>query len=128
MVNEKEVLEAFSSRNFRKYQKETLIAMNEAFNSGYKAILLDAPTGAGKSMLNAAFCNIWKSFYATPQLALIDQIIKDKFLKGNFVEIKGRQNYSCYYDPIATCDVGLCQRNPDFECDREKSVLTFYRR
>lgn len=94
--------------------------MNNAFNSGYKAVLLDAPTGSGKSILNATFCNLWRSFYCTPQLTLIDQIIKDKFLKGNFVEIKGRQNYYCYYDPVATCDVGLCRRNTDFECDREK--------
>jgi len=120
VVNDQEILEAFPSYSFRKYQKETLKAMNDAFNSGYKAILLDAPTGAGKSILNATFCKLWKSFYTTPQLSLIDQIVKDKFLKGNFVEIKGRQNYICYYDPVATCDVGLCQRNPDFECDREK--------
>ena len=112
------MLDAFPAPKFRKYQKETLKAMANAFNSGYKAILLEAPTGAGKSILNATFCSLWKSFYTTPQLALIDQIRRDKYIRDCFVEIKGRQNYDCYYDPAATCDVGICRRIPNYKCDR----------
>jgi len=95
-----------------------LEAINNAFNSGVKGILLEAPTGAGKSILNATFCSLWKSFYTTPQLALIDQVQKDKYIGGAFTEIKGRQNYDCYYDPSATCDIGICRRLPDYKCDR----------
>lgn len=44
-ISEDLVLKKFPCPKFRKGQKETLIKMAEAFNSGYKAVLLDAPTG-----------------------------------------------------------------------------------
>ena len=107
------------------YQKETVIAISNAFESGKRVIILEAPTGSGKSILNATFCGMWSSFYSTPQLALIDQILQDKYAGDTFVEIKGRQNYWCYYDPSATCDIGMCRRIPDYECDR-LAVCTYY--
>lgn len=118
MVTNEEVLEAFPAPKFRPYQESTLKAINNSFNSGIKVILLEAPTGSGKSILNTTFCNLWSSFYTTSQLALIDQIKQDKNIGGAFVEIKGRQNYDCYYDPSATCDIGICRRIPDYQCDR----------
>lgn len=125
MVTDQEILEAFPAPKFRKYQRETLVAINDAFNSGIKVVLLDAPTGAGKSILNATFSAVWNSFYATPQLALIDQILGDKYIGGTFVEIKGRQNYWCFYDPSATCDIGMCRRVAGYECDR-LAVCPYY--
>lgn len=118
IVTDKRVLEAFPAPKFRKYQAPTVKAINNAFNSGIKVVLLEAPTGSGKSILNTTFCNLWNSFYTTPQLALIDQVLSDKYIGGAFVEIKGRQNYDCHYDPTATCDIGICRRLPDYQCDR----------
>jgi len=86
-------------------------------NSGVKCILLDAPTGFGKSPVNITFCRAAESaFYITPQLTLIDQMIRDKLVGQYLTEIKGRQNYFCKYDPVATVDVGLCRRIKDFKC------------
>lgn len=118
MVTNEEVLDAFPAPKFRPYQESTLKVINNAFNSGFKAIILEAPTGAGKSILNATFCDIWNSFYTTPQLALIDQVKQDRYIGATFVEIKGRQNYDCYYDPSATCDIGICRRIADYQCNR----------
>jgi len=58
------------------------------------------------------------AFYTTPQLALIDQLLKDKITGRYITEIKGRQNYFCKYDPAATVDVGLCKRVQDFMCQK----------
>ena len=113
-----DVMNAFPAPTFRKYQKAVLRKITEAFNSGVKCVLLDAPTGFGKSLVNATFCRLMRSFYATPQLSLIQQILRDRFLKGIFVEIEGRQNYKCFYDPSATVDIGLCKRVADFNCPR----------
>lgn len=115
-----EVLHGFPAPSFRKFQKETIIKIAEAFNSGIKCILLDAPTGSGKSYVNMTFCKLRKSFYTTPQLSLIDQILADPLLRGTIVEIKGRQNYICVYDPAATCDVGVCYRTKDFSCSKSE--------
>jgi Rad3-related DNA helicase len=106
-----EVKEAFPAPTFRRYQLEVLKRITELFNSDYRVVILSAPTGSGKSYINAAFCKLMKSFYATPQLNLIDQIMRDKYLgEKYFVEIKGRQNYRCHYDEEATVDVGVCVR------------------
>lgn len=118
MVSTEEVLKNFPAPSFRKYQKEAVTKINEYYDSGTKVVILEAPTGIGKSMINTAFTRTWKSFYVTPQLTLIDQILNDRFLSQYFVEIKGRQNYWCTLDPAATCDVGLCHRLKDVRCDK----------
>ena len=105
MKNE-EVLKLFPAPSFRKYQKDAIIKINEAFNSGVRLVLLEAPTGFGKSMVNTTFCLAYQpSFYVTPQLNLIDQMVNDPYLKGLLTPIKGRQNYRCVYDPYSTVDV-----------------------
>ena len=58
MVTNEKVLEAFPAPKFRPYQESTLKAINSAFNSGIKVVLLEAPTGSGKSILNTTFCNL----------------------------------------------------------------------
>ncbi|MCJ7455491.1 DEAD/DEAH box helicase family protein, partial [Candidatus Bathyarchaeota archaeon] len=79
-----DVLECFPSSSLRPYQKETVEHMVEAFKSGKKCVILTAPTGFGKSYVNASFTSVTRSFYATPQLALIDQMLRDPSLRGRF--------------------------------------------
>ena len=97
---------------FRPYQQEKLVEIVEAFNSGYKWILLEAPTGFGKSPLNIAFCRVMKSFYATPQNMLLDQLLNDF---PDLALIKGRRHYDCVEHPFK-CDDGPCQRDRDYLC------------
>jgi len=103
-----DVLSNFPSSSFRSYQKEIVTGIVEAFRTGKKCIILAAPTGFGKSYVNTAFCSVTRSFYATPQLVLIDQIMNDRLLNLRFVEIKGRQNYRCHYHPDRTVNIGKC--------------------
>ena len=118
MLDITEVKRAFPAKEYRPYQYQTLSKMTEAFNSGVKCILLEAPTGMGKSYVNATFCKLMKSFYATPQLSLIDQLLHDINLRGYFVEIKGRQNYPCVCDPPHTCDLCKTVRDKTWKCDK----------
>ena len=119
MVSSEEVISLFPSDKFRKYQKEVLKKINDSFNSGVRCILLEAPTGFGKSIVNVTMCRAYEpAFYATPQLNLIDQMKRDRYIGLHLTEIKGRRNYYCVYDPIATCDVGLCYRQAGFDCKK----------
>ncbi len=111
----KDVLNNFPSRTMRPYQKEIICKMVEAFQTGKKCIVIAAPTGFGKSYVNSAFSSTSKSFYTTPQLALIDQIIRDSFLQKLFVEIRGRQNYQCYHHPGRSVNMGKCMTE-NFAC------------
>jgi len=119
VVTNEEVINLFPAPKFRKYQRNVMSKINEAFNSGIRVILLEAPTGFGKSIVNTTFCRAYApSFYVTPQLNLMDQMCNDPYLKGLLTPIKGRQNYRCTYDPYATCDVGVCQRVKKFDCPK----------
>jgi Rad3-related DNA helicase len=99
--------------------------MVEAFKSGKKCVILTAPTGFGKSYVNASFTSVTRSFYATPQLALIDQMLRDPSLRGRFVEIKGRRNYSCYHASQRGVNVGRCVTE-GYDCKERFEVCPYW--
>jgi len=124
-ITVQDVLECFPSSSLRPYQKETIEHMVEAFKSGKKCVILTAPTGFGKSYVNASFASVTRSFYATPQLALIDQMLRDPSLRSRFVEIKGRRNYPCYYEPQRSVHMGRCVTE-DYECKERFEVCPYW--
>ncbi|MFB5632562.1 MAG: helicase C-terminal domain-containing protein [Nitrosopumilus sp.] len=77
----------------RDIQKEILTDIEEQFNTGYKKIVLCAPTGVGKSLVGATVSKFFdSSFTITASKHLQDQYIKDiPFLKP----VKGKQNFPC---------------------------------
>ncbi|MEK0338664.1 MAG: helicase C-terminal domain-containing protein [Nitrosopumilus sp.] len=77
----------------REIQKEILAEIEEKFKSGYKKIILCAPTGVGKSLVGATVSSYFdSSFTVTASKHLQDQYIKDiPFLKP----VKGKQNFPC---------------------------------
>ncbi len=119
------VLDHFPSTTMRQYQKALIRGTVQAFQSGKKCVIVTAPTGFGKSYLNAAFTSVTRSFYVTPQLALIDQLLADPNLRGRFVEIKGRQNYRCYYSPQRGVHLGKCETE-DYPCRERFDVCPYW--
>lgn len=113
-----EVLGAFPAPEFRPYQKATVLKIAEYFNSGIKIVVLEAPTGSGKSYVNTTFCRLFRSYYATPQLTLINQIKRDPLIMFDFAEIKGRRNYNCIIEPDVSVDLGLCVRRAEKVCEK----------
>lgn len=138
-ITPREALELFPYPSFRKYQKKVIEKVAEAFQSGYDTILIEAPTGFGKSAVNTVFCRAVRSFYSTPQLTLIDQIKSDPYIGKYYAVIKGRQNYRCPFNGLPV-NIGKCVLEM-FQCDklndcpywiakaraaRAKSVLTSF--
>jgi ATP-dependent DNA helicase DinG len=124
-LNIRDVLAHFPSKSMRKYQKEIMIDIVDAFQTGKRCIILSAPTGFGKSYVNATFCSIIDSFYTTPQLALIEQILKDPLIGSRFVEIKGRQNYYCHHSPNYSVNKGRCITK-DYTCRERYEVCPYW--
>jgi Rad3-related DNA helicase len=120
-----DVLAHFPSPTFRRYQKEVITTAVQAYQSGKKCVIVIAPTGAGKSYINAAFTSVTKSFYVTPQLALIDQLLADRNLRGRFVSIMGRQNYKCHYSPRRGVHVGKCVTE-GYPCNERLDVCPYW--
>lgn len=95
--------------------------IEEKLKSGYKKIILCAPTGVGKSLVGATVSRYFdSSFTITASKHLQDQYIKDiPFLKP----VKGKQNFTCLKMMESekidntrkamrwglTCDKGQCQ-------------------
>ncbi|MDH3855384.1 MAG: DEAD/DEAH box helicase family protein [Nitrosopumilus sp.] len=116
------ILESFPDQfTPREIQKEIIFEIEEKLKSGYKKIILCAPTGVGKSLVGATVSSYFdSSFTVTASKHLQDQYIKDiPFLKP----VKGKQNFPCLKLMAAekvdnsrramrwglTCDKGQCQ-------------------
>ena len=105
----------------REIQKEIISEIEERLKSGFKKIILCAPTGVGKSLVGATISRYFdSSFTVTASKHLQDQYIKDiPFLKP----VKGKQNFPCpklmSSEKVEnnvramrwglTCDKGICQ-------------------
>jgi Rad3-related DNA helicase len=75
--------------------------------SEIETVVIDAPTGIGKSPINTALCNLAKyvqtegpgnAFYVTPQTELREQLAEDDMLKPYVANLRGRQDYVCEHD------------------------------
>ncbi|MFI5416285.1 MAG: helicase C-terminal domain-containing protein, partial [Nitrososphaerales archaeon] len=107
----------------REIQKEILQGIEQQLKSGYKTIILSAPTGVGKSLIAATLARYYgSSFIVTASKQLQDQYSKDlKFL----MPVKGKSNFACLklmdqesilksdtrsaIQKGLTCEKGLCE-------------------
>jgi ATP-dependent DNA helicase DinG len=123
----------------REIQKEILQAIEQQFKSGYKTIILSAPTGVGKSLIAATLARyLGSSFIVTASKQLQDQYSKDmKFL----MPVKGKSNFACLKlmerESISksdtknaiqkgfTCEKGPCEETTMKNGKKVKEVCSF---
>ena len=117
----------------REGQKYILNKMNELIGSGYKRIIISAPTGIGKSYVAKAIANsLGRSFIVTSTKQLQNQYRQDF---PDLRSIKGKSNFECYQlmdkkhitssarakTRNYTCDRGQCThklgRRTTFTCE-----------
>jgi len=139
--NDKEILEKyFPFDTPRVGQIECIKNIAKAFKNGKKIVILEAPVGAGKSVIAKTIANMSdNSCYITSQILLQEQLVADfgengKFQKGPpMIHLKGRSNYPCTYPDIAinitpkekeklqklnmTCATGVCKRSNASMCE-----------
>lgn len=87
----------FPFDEFRPGQKECIKAILNAFNEGKRFVILEAPTGSGKSVIGMTVAKFFEdAYYLTIQKILQDQLVKD--FESNEVKcLKGRNAYKCNY-------------------------------
>ena len=105
----------FPFRHYRTGQREAIERAREAFGRGKRFVVVEAPTGAGKSAIAVTLAREASSAYIlTAQKILQDQYLRDF---PELAVMKGRANYPCLVAPThaaaAPCIVG--RRFP--ECD-----------
>ena len=78
----------------RDSQKEILDAVQQKLKSGYRKIILSAPTGTGKSAVAMTLAKSYEnSFVVTSSKSLQDQYINDFEM---LVPVKGKSNFPCF--------------------------------
>lgn len=112
------VLECFPSKfKPRPVQTEIIKQIDEALSSGYKTLILCAPTGIGKSHIATAFAmSLGSSYVLTAQKILQDQYCKDFEWMHS---MKGKSNFPCI-------DLYDYESIPYEEARHDKSVLCSY--
>lgn len=88
----------FPKQEYREGQRESIEFAINAFNSGKKIVILECPTGSGKSAIGMTLANMVKtSYYLTITKVLQDQLVND--FGDSIIELKGRNAYPCtFYD------------------------------
>lgn len=123
----------------REIQEDLIQKIESKFASGYKIIVLSAPTGIGKSDIAAYFAkSLGSSHIVTSSKNLQDQYSRDlKFLKP----VKGMSNFPCLQlmknkkidlkdDKLAlqrklTCELGSCKKTVLTNGTKAKEVCEF---
>jgi len=116
--------EHFPKEKYREHQKETLEKIIEAYSNGKDTVILQAPTGSGKTALGTCIANMSDSaYYTTPQVILQEQISKD----FKVPVVKGRNRYRCKAIQGKSCEEGLCQAKKKYKCEyRETGTCEYY--
>lgn len=91
----------------RKNQREIIERIIDAYRSGKTHVILQAPTGTGKSVIAYAIAKFFGNGYIlTSQKILQEQYFKDL----NIPYVLGRNNYTCLKNNGLTCETGLCKK------------------
>jgi len=111
LIESKEIRDHFPFDSIRPAQEAALKAVERAYLENKKYVVLELPTGSGKSGLAIAAgswarvmapggCYDAGTYILSPQKTLTEQYLGD-FGGMGLVELKGKSNYTCgYYYPV----------------------------
>ena len=111
-----QLVKAFPFKQYRQGQREAIDAANDAFEAGKRFVIIEAPTGAGKSAIAVTLTREASSaFVLTAQKILQDQYARDF---PELALVKGRSNYPCEVNPLTNASAAPCfLRHRDARCD-----------
>lgn len=106
------ILSKYPFPKFRPYIEDALLDAEAAFNSGKKFVMINAPTGSGKSAIATAFARHFKSSILTPTKMLQNQYAETKEFSTEYT-IFGKSNYRCGLKAFKhlTVDQAICCSN-----------------
>ena len=108
----------FEKKEFRPHQKEVIEKVIGAIEDGTDTILLNAPVGAGKSLIGYCVARYLQEQDESSYIFTKTTFLQDQYLK-DFNDIKtamGRRNFLCLMSKDGySCDYGICKQRK-FTC------------
>ena len=108
------ITELFPHPSFREKQYDVIQACLKAlYEDGYDNVVLQAPTGSGKSSINTTLLrHAEDGYYTSPQKSLREQIQNDSDIGPHICSLKAREDYYCQ---IGNENCKDCHVNQDSE-------------
>lgn len=106
---------AFPFSTYRKGQKEAIDQARVAFKRGKRFVVIEAPTGSGKSAIAITLAREASSAY----LLTAQKILQDQYLRDfpDIALMKGRSNYHCLVAPTHAAAAPCITGRKFPECD-----------
>ena len=112
MYTNEQLMEFFPFKETRHFQLDVVREIIDAYEKGFKYVVLDAPTSTGKSPLAIAIARYFQeSYILTSQKTLQHQYIGDFYKTVGLRHIEGKDNYTCLKSPnnyTFSCKNGSC--------------------
>jgi Rad3-related DNA helicase len=106
---------SFPFKSYRKGQQEALEQARAAFKRGKRFVIIEAPTGSGKSAIAVTLAREASSAYIlTAQKILQDQYVRDF---PDLALMKGRSNYPCLVAPTHAAAAPCIAGRKFVQCD-----------
>ncbi len=106
---------AFPFKTYRQGQREAITAARDAFKRGKRFVVIEAPTGSGKSAIAVTLAREAGSAYVlTAQKLLQEQYLRDF---PDLALMKGRANYRCLVAPTHAAAAPCITGRKFPECD-----------
>lgn len=120
---EQEVDQQFPMDTFRIHQRETIIKILESFRAGTNTVIMEAPTGSGKSAIAMTVARVMGQAYYLTSQKILQSTLENDF--GDWCAVlKGRNAYRCWHiseflktNKYATADKGVCVRKNESKLD-----------
>lgn len=96
-MKQSKIQEVFPFDSFRDKQFDLVVeVLHKLYKEDYDNVIIDAPTGVGKSAVNVTASQLAESsFYVTPQKKLREQLQEDDVLSEYYEALRGREDYVC---------------------------------
>ena len=121
----------FEEKTFRPYQEEVIKEIINEIECDTETILLNAPVGAGKSMIGYCVAKYLEEQGESSYIYTKTTFLQDQYLR-DFKDLKtamGRSNFPCLMsDCEYTCDYGLCKQkkyNPSHCFSTNRTFIFF---
>jgi len=103
----------FAPPTYRRGQKEMIEKIELAFASGKKFVILEGPTGSGKSQIAGAFAFQSDNCYVLTPLKIL-QHQYERVFRDRMKIVKGRNAYNCLAPKGGKCNKGPCRLIKNF--------------